>query len=266
MSRFSRLLVLVFGWLSVAAGPPTPCVALSTAPTDASARFRAVHVDTLDPKLQALFEDARRDWLKVLSLHHTTDGRGYFFQRAGNTFLTLRSFNSFAEYDALRAFRAAVGERIGPDGERAGKQYDGGDVALVPPHNSEVWSRVDGLDYPGQQPTLNEYTAGFLQMVTEQVTSDDYQAAWKEIHAALAAVHYPIGRVTFFSTLGSGRHISLWLAPNRSAFIGAGSPEHAVAESRGAATAATLFARLRASSSDVQVAEVVPRTDFASPP
>ena len=268
MSRFTvpSLLVLGAAWPALAASPGALCVALTTAPYDASARFRAVHVDTLDPKLQSVFEEARREWLKVLMLHHTTDGRGYFLQRSGSTFLTLRSFNSFAEYDALRAFRAAVGERIGQDGERAGRQYDRGDVALVSPHNSEVWSRLDDLDFPGEPPVLNEYTAGYLQMVLEQVTSDDYASVWKEVRAALSAVHYPLGRVSFFSSLGSGKHITFWLARSRAAFVGAGKPEQAVAKSLGAVRAASLFARLKAACSAVQVEEVIPRPELASPP
>ncbi len=259
------LLVWCAPWPLSAASPPSVCGTLTTAPYDATARFRAVHVDTLDPKLQHVFEEARAGWLKVLALHHTSDGRGFFLQKAGNTFLTLRSFNSFCEYDALRSFRAAVGERLGPEGENAGKQYDRGDVALLSPHNSEVWSRLDGLDYPGQGPRVDEYTAGYMRMVTEQVTSDDYESAWKDIRSALSQARYPLGRVTFFSSLGSGKHISLWLARSRAAFDGAGTPEQAVARVLGAAKAAALFAKLKAACSDVQVAEVVSRPELASP-
>lgn len=248
-----------------AAGAPLPCGALTTPPYDASAKFRAVHIDTLDPRLEGLFEDARRGWLKVLALHHTTDGRGFFLQRAGSTFLTLRSFNSFSEYDALRAFRAGVGERIGPEGEQAGQAYDRGDVALLAPHNSEVWSRLEDLDYqvPGQR--VSEYTAGFLQMVTEQVSSDQYEEAWKEIRAALARAQYPIGRTSFFSSLGSGKHVSFWLATSREAFQKAGSPEQAVARSIGAEKAAALFAKLRAACSEVSIEDVMPRHELSSP-
>ncbi len=259
------LLLLCAPWPLSAASPPPVCGTLTTSPYDAFARFRAVHVDTLDPKLQHLFEDARRGWLKVLVLHHTTDGRGFFLQKASHTFLTLRSFNSFAEYDALRAFRAAVGDRLGPEGEDAGKQYDRGDAALLSPHNSEVWSRLESFEYRGEGPRLSEYTAGFMQMVSEQVTSDDYESAWKEIRSALTQGHYPLGRVTFFSSLGSGKHISLWLAASRAAFDRAGSPEQAVARVLGAAKAADLFAKLRAACSDVQVADVVARPELASP-
>src|SRR5881392_3806378 len=47
---------------------------LTTPAYDASAKFRAVHIDTLDPHLQSIFEGARIEWLKVLTAHHTTDG------------------------------------------------------------------------------------------------------------------------------------------------------------------------------------------------
>lgn len=244
---------------------PVANASLTTPAFDASAKYRAVHIDTLDPRLQHVFEDARIQWLKVLADHHTTDGRGFFLQRDGNTLLTLRSFNSFTEYDALRAFRAAVGERIGPSGEKAGQQYDLGDVAITSPHNSEVWSRSVESDYRAPGPALDEYTAGYMQMVVEQVRTDDHDAAWKDIRAALQVAKYPLSRISFFSMIGSGRTISLWLATDRAAFRSAGTPEEAVARVLGAAKASALFNRLNLASSDKQVSELVPRIELRSP-
>jgi hypothetical protein len=238
---------------------------LTTSPYDALAKFRAVHIDTFDPHLQHVFEDARVQWLKVLAAHHTTDGRGFFLQRDGSTLLTLRSFNSFTEYDALRAFRADVGTRMGPEGEKAGQQYDQGDAAITYPHNSEVWSRNEAFDYQAPGPALNEYTAGFTQMVLAQVRSDDYEAAWKEIRAALTTAKYPLSRIGFFSTLGSGKQISLWLAPDRATFSSAGSPEEAVAKVLGKVKASALFNRLRSASSHAEVSELIPRPELKSP-
>ena len=43
-----------------APGGSTPCVALTTPAYDATARFRAVHIDTLDPRLEGVFEEAFR--------------------------------------------------------------------------------------------------------------------------------------------------------------------------------------------------------------
>jgi hypothetical protein len=248
-----------------AASVSAPCVTLTTPAYDASARFRAVHIDTLDPRLEGLFEEARRGWLKVLTAHHTSDGRGFFLQRAGSTFLTLRSFGSFSEYDALRAFRASVAERIGPEGEKAGQQYDRGDVALLAPHNSEVWTRLEDLDYRPPGPELNEYGSGYMQMVVEQVNSEQYEEAWKALKAALTAAKYPIGRKGFFSSLGSGKHVTFWLATSREAFLRAGTPEQAAARSLGAEKAAALFGALRAACSEVSVEEVLPRPELASP-
>lgn len=265
----SCLLLMVFcvalPLTALATDTDTPAPAPTTPAFDASAKFRAVHIDTLDPHLQHVFEDARLQWLKVLAAHHTTDGRGFFLQRDGHTLITLHSFNSFTEFDALRAFRAGVGDRIGPEGDAAGKQYDMGDVAITSPHNSEVWSREEDFDYHAPGTPLNEYTAGYMQMVVAQVHSDDYAAAWKDISAALTAAKYPIGRITFFSMLGSGRQIALWLAPDQETFRKAGTPEAAVARVLGADKAKALFARLAAGSSHVEVSELVPRPELKSP-
>lgn len=216
-------------FVRIAGAPQISIVAVTTPPYDAAAKYRAVHIDLLDPHLQNVFERARIEWLKVLAVHHTTDGRGFFLQRDGTTLLTLRSFDSFTEYDVLRALRADVENRIGPEGKEAVLKYDHGDVAIISPHNSEVWSRNADLDYLAPGNNLNEYTSGFMRMEVEQVRSDDYEAAWKEIHTALATAKYPRSRIVFFSMLGSGRQISLWLAPDRAAFRSAGTPAAAVA-------------------------------------
>jgi hypothetical protein len=266
MSRSALLwLAVSLPALQGAADASAPCMALTTPAYDASARFRAVHIDTLDPRLEGVFEEARRGWLKVLGAHHVSDGRGFFLQRSGTTFFTLRSFNSFSEYDALRAFRASVGERIGPEGEQAGQLYDRGDVALLAPHNSEVWTRLEDLDYRAPGPELSEYTAGYMEMVVEQA-SEQYEEAWKQLRAALTEARYPLGRKAFFSSLGSGKHVSLWLAANKEAFLRAGPPEQAVARRLGPEKAAALFAALRAACSETSVAEVLPRPELASPP
>lgn len=237
----------------------------ATAAYDPDAPYRAVHVDTLDPSLQHVFEQTRRAWLKVLSDHHTSDGRGYFLQRDGHTLITLHSFGSFTEYDALRTFRAGVAGRIGPDGEQAGQRYDAGDVAITAPHNSEVWSRNQELDYRGPGRPLSEYDAGYMRMLAEQVHTDDYAAAWTQIRAALKEANYPLDRISFFSMIGSGRTISFWLARDRKAFDEAGTPQAAVARVLGAERADALFARLTAACIDVQVSEVVPRPELKSP-
>jgi hypothetical protein len=259
------LLALITSQPSLAATNTTTPTTPTTAAYDASAKYRAVHVDTLDPKLQQVFIDARIGWLKVLDAHHTTDGRGYFLQRDGSTLITLRSFNSFTEYDALRAFRADVGARIGPEGDKAGQQYDAGDVAITSPHNSEVWMRNADFDYHAPGLALNEYTAGYMRMEVEQVRSDDYAEAWKQVSAALTTAKYPVARIGFFSMLGSGKQIGLWLATDKAGFVSAGTPQEAVARVLGADKARALFDRLKSASLGVEVSELIPRPELKSP-
>lgn len=239
-------------------------IRLSTAPYDPKAQFRAVHIDTLDPFLQPLFEESRREWLKVLASHHTSDGRGFMFQLDRHTLVTLRSFNSFTEYDALRDFRASIDKRLG-DGGEARRTYDSGDVALRTPHNSEIWERDTDLDYRGNGNPISEYTAGYMQMVVEHVDSNEYGEAWKEIAAALEKAKYPLPRITFSSTLGSGNEISLWLAPDRKAFEEAGTPFHAVEKVLGTARTQALFQRYKAASSELRVHDLIPRPELKSP-
>jgi hypothetical protein len=238
---------------------------LTTAPFDASAKFRAVHIDTLDPYLQPIFEASRRAWLKVLAAHHTTDGRGYFVQMDRHTLITLRSFNSFSEYDALRAFRAHVEDRLGSGGRAARQAYDSTDVALRTPHNTEVWQREPDGDYRAGGDAMNEYTAGYIMAVSLHVDSDDYDAAWKQIDSALQKAHYPVSRIGFFSAIGSGKQIDLWLAESRSSFEAAGTAYDAVARIMGDRAATALFLRAKSACSDLSIHDIEPRPELRSP-
>ena len=238
---------------------------LVTAPSDASAKFRAVHIDTLDPFLQPVFEASRRAWLQVLATHHTTDGRGFFFQMDQHTLVTLRSFNSFSEYDALRAFRSHVEDRLGEGGHAARQAYDSTDVALRTPHNTEVWQREPDGDYRSAGNALNEYTAGYMRAVSFHVDGDDYDAAWQQIDSALHKAGYPISRISFFSAIGSGKQIDLWLAESRDSFKAAGTAYDAVARIVGTGAATALFLRAKSASSDFATYDIEPKPELRSP-
>ena len=47
---------------------------------------------------------------------------------------------------------------------------------------------------------------------------DSYEKAWAEIAKELAAAKYPVARIAFFDQYGSGKVVSLWLAPTKEAF------------------------------------------------
>jgi hypothetical protein len=128
-----------------------------------------------------------------------------------------------------------------------------------------VWSRETDLDFRGKDNDLNEYTAGHMQMTVEHVDSDEYETATKEISAALKAANYPLSRIAFFSALGSGNRISLWLAASRKAFDEAGTPFAAVEKVLGRAKAQALFERYKNATSGVTVHDLVPRPELRSP-
>ena len=79
------------------------------------------------------------------------------------------------------------------------------------PHASEIWREEPALSYlPTGRPL-----ADALEVVIEDVKpTADYEAAWKPIAAALAQARYPVERRAYFSSYGSGRVLSFWLAPS----------------------------------------------------
>lgn len=237
-----------------------------TAAYDATAAYRAVHIDTLDALFWPRFEAARVSWVALLKSRDTTDGRGAYYVVDGHSLVSLRSIASYAEYPALQKFRAGVAARLGPTGQDDEARYDAGDVALRTPHASEMWQRDRSFDYLGAAPILDEYSAGYARVVYESVTSSDFERAWADIDQALAKAHYPLTRIGFASVLGSGREISFWLASSRAQFDAAGTPYAAVVSVLGEARTIELFTRVRRSSTDQVVQEWVTRRDLWSPP
>ena len=121
----------------------------------AEAPRRRVHIDHLDPAKVAQFEQARTEWVAWIAAHHVADPwGGTMLQVGGSTFLTVRSFTTWAELDAKPT------DKLDPKAQKA--YNDRSDAALVPPHHSEIWVREPELDYAAIEP------AGFGTITYEE--------------------------------------------------------------------------------------------------
>ena len=218
----------------------------------AEAPRRRVHIDHLDPAKVGQFEQARKDWVAWIAAHHVADPwGGTMLQVGGSTFLTVRSFTTWAELDA---------KPTGTLDPKAQKLYnDRSDAALVPPHHSEIWVREPELDHAAIEP------AGFGTITYEDIKLDDsYEKAWAEIEKELVAAKYPVTRVAFFSQYGSGKLISLWLAPTKAAFAAAPTIDQVLVKRLGKAKADALLARWRGAVVARDEKELVVRADLSN--
>ncbi|HEY8206625.1 MAG TPA: hypothetical protein VIG99_04020 [Myxococcaceae bacterium] len=196
------------------------------------ARLRAVHLDTLDPAHHEEFVAARQEWLAALAAEgRPPDGRGLFLELSDHRIWSLRPLRSMVDLEKRR--EPDDGERLKP----ARKRYDDrSDAALRPPHHNEIWAREPDLDFPGEDPALDEVSAGASRVVVEQLLpspphGDDYEAAWAEVKAALQARRYPLRRVSYWSRYGSGKLITLWLAHSGEELKATPPPEELVSAS-----------------------------------
>jgi serine/threonine protein kinase len=207
--------------------------------------YLTVHIDTLAPEHRAEFEAARREWVAVLHRAHATDQRGTFYEVADVGFVTMRPFATFADLDARAADRKRALAAVPAE---ALQRYDArSDAALGFPHYSEIWQRDDDLGYAPRAGALDEQAANAIEMIVEDVKADsaserEYDATWREIRAALEAAQYPLTRITYETVYGSGRVVTLWLAPS-SAALTATSVEAALCAQLGDVRAAALLAR-----------------------
>jgi hypothetical protein len=220
-----RRLILV-AWASAALAG---CAAAPTV-----TRF-AVHVDTLDPAKLGQFEAARVRWVAALRARGLSDRRGLYLKIGDHTYYSVVPFGRWGELDRLGQERQRTNDKMGA----AAAAYDReSDDSLVFPHASEIWRELAGLAYLPTGRPLEQA----LELVIEDVKPmHDYEAAWRPIAAALATVNYPVERRTFFSSYGSGRHLSFWLAPSRAVLDAAPTLQQALVTAVGEAQAALLL-------------------------
>ena len=223
------------------------------------ARRRRVHVDHLDPAKVQQYEQARREWLAWIVEHKAVDPwGGLFLQMGPSTFLTLRPFDRFAELDPAAS-------PVPIDGQVRDRYNERSDATLVPPHFNEIWLRQGDLDYQPAPPV--EERRGVGRIVFEQIRlgADDHVEAWAAIRAELAAAHYPVARIVFSSQFGTGRQVSLWMAPDREVFARTPSIDQVLGRRLGKERAAALLARWRGAVLEREEHDVVARPDLSNP-
>jgi len=104
-----------------------------------------------------------------------------------------------------------------------------------------------------------------VQVVIEDVKpTADYEAAWKPIATALAQAKYPLERRTYFSSYGTGRTLSFWMAPSAAVLKAAPTVEQAVASVVGAERAKALVEAWRACLVATQTLDVEPKLEMSS--
>ncbi|MEP6862105.1 MAG: hypothetical protein ABJE66_15880 [Deltaproteobacteria bacterium] len=195
---------------------------------------RRVHIDHLDPAKVGQFEQARKDWVAWIAA------------------ITSRI------HGAARSCLDA--KPTGTLDPKPQKLYnDRSDAALVPPHHSEIWAREPELDHAAIEP------AGFGTITYEDIELDEtYEKAWGEIEKELVAAKYPVARVAFFSQYGSGKLVSLWLAPTKAAFAAAPTIDQVLTKRLGKAKADALLARRPGAVVDRQDKDLVVRADLSN--
>jgi hypothetical protein len=217
-----------------------------------------VHVDTLDPQKVQQFETARVRWVTLLRTTHKRDRRGLYLKIGANTYYSVVSFARWSELDALgEERRKTVGELAAE-----AKEYDRlSDESLVFPHASEIWRAEPELSY---LPTGRRLTDAVQVVIEDIKPTADYEAAWKPIAAALAQAKFPVERRTFFSSYGSGRTLSFWLAPSAAVVKTAPTLLQALSGAVGEAQAKALLEAWRACVLSSQTLEVEPKPEMSS--
>ena len=217
-----------------------------------------VHVDTLDPGKLQQFETARVRWATLLRTQHKTDRRGLYLKIGSNTYYSVVSFARWRELDALGDERARTVKALAAEAAEYDRLCDEG---LVFPHTSEIWREEPALSY---LPTGRRLTDAVQVVIEDVKPTADYEAAWKPIAAALAQAQFPLERRTFFSSHGSGRTLSFWLAPSAAVLKAAPTLQQALTGVVGDERARALLAAWRACVLSSQTLDVEAKPEMSS--
>jgi hypothetical protein len=224
--ELSAFLLLASCTFSQRLTPSAPNLASADVP-----RRVRVHVDHVKAARVADFEGARRELLAAYASHGVSEGRTFVLETDEPAFLSLRPFEHYADLDSAGEKQKDLDDAVG---EATLARLDGiTHRALAPPHRNEMWSLQASLTYVPEgaaAPTLA--TAGGGKLVEHEVMPEKDEAYEKavesEVHA-LEGAHYPVSRVVYVSTYGSGRYLTLWLGA-RSKDIDTPLPDAAQAE------------------------------------
>lgn len=197
-------------------------------------------------------------WVAELREKHKSDRRGLYLKIGSNTYYSVVTFGRWRELDEVSVFRRKVNAQMGAATDEYTKLCDD---SLVFPHTSEIWSEEAALSYV---PTGRRLTDAVELVIEDVKPTADYEAAWKPIAAALAQAKYPVERRSYFSSYGSGRVLSFWLAPSAAVRKTAPTIEQALESVVGAARAQELMAAWRACVSSSQTFEVEPKPEMTS--
>jgi len=218
----------------------------------------AVHVDTLDAAKVQQYEQARVRWVTQLRVARRSDRRGLYLKIGDNTYYSVVSFGAYRELDELRVARGKINAKMGAAADEYTRLCDD---SLVFPHASEIWSEEPALSYV---PTGRRLTDA-VQLVIEDVKpTADYEAAWKPIAAALAQAKFPVERRTFFSSYGSGRTLSFWLASSPAVLKAAPTLQQVLTSVVGEERAQALLAAWRACVLSSQTLDVEAKPEMSS--
>jgi hypothetical protein len=261
-----RLRLLALSLLLGCAHAPPASTSLSAWPVQLGRRV--VHRDTIAQGHLADFAAARKDWLAALRAHHTTDERGLFFQAGDHMLLTLWPFEAYADLDRRRTWAQQATASIEKAASDAYDQHS--DVWLVAPHSSEIWAREPDLDCLAEDGPTNELEAFGGRVVFELLdptpkSEEALEAAWKELAQALKRARYPLSRICFHSSYGSGQYVSFWVAKDKETLDGAPSLEEALTRQLGEAQAKALLARYQAGVVHAETLPLLARPDLNSP-
>ncbi|HEY1584396.1 MAG TPA: hypothetical protein VGH63_01840, partial [Polyangia bacterium] len=175
-----------------------------------------------------------------------------------NTYYSVGSFARWRDLETIGDERAKTSASLPSEA----RQYDRlCDETLAFPHTSEIWREEPELSY---LPTGRRLTEA-VQLVIEDVKpTADYEAAWKPIAAALAQAKFPVERRTFFSSYGSGRTLSFWLAPSAAVLKAAPTLQQALTSVVGEERAQALLAAWRACVLSSQTLDVEAKPEMSS--
>ncbi|MDB4971362.1 MAG: hypothetical protein JWN44_7051 [Myxococcales bacterium] len=207
----------------------------------------------------AQFEAARLSFAQLLRARGLSDRRGLYLKIGAHTYYSVLSFGRFAELDRVRADRVRALAKID---KSLTDEYDRlSDDGLTFPHASEIWSEAPGLSY---LPTGRRLTEAVQVVIEDVKPTADYEAAWKPIAEALKKAQYPVERRTYFSSYGSGRTLSFWLAPSVAVVKAAPTLLQAVSSVVGAEKATALLDAWRACVTSSQELDVEARPEMSA--
>lgn len=255
-------------WISL----PTVAVLLLAAPPavqageeegSVHAKYLMVHVDVVEPSMQAEFEKINKKWVEAFTAAEMGPEWTWYGSNSDFTYVWVSPLEDYAfldgQDDRNTAMAAALGE------EKMAELMKG--AKAIKSHHNEIAKFMPELTYEPAAPASE--TPGIYRLTSHMVKpamTEQFETLVKEVVAAFKKVDSPVGFTGYQTQFGTGSYVFTTMADDAQQLSGFPGTGEVLAKALGEERAGEMYQEWRNCITDVETEEFEIRRELSFAP